>query len=44
MDYQEIANCYVRADRLGTLIDAFMGAPYATMVNRHYDPDGGSDR
>ncbi|MHB8187750.1 MAG: hypothetical protein ACYDDU_17100 [Dermatophilaceae bacterium] len=35
---------YVRADRLGTLIDAFMGAPYATMINPHDDPDGGSDR
>lgn len=34
---------YVQADRLEALIEALMGTDCMTMINPHYDPDGGSD-
>jgi hypothetical protein len=35
---------YIQAASPDSLVEAFMAAPYVTMINPHYDPEGGPDR
>jgi hypothetical protein len=35
---------YTQAASLDSFIEALMTAPHVTMINPHYDPEGGSDR
>lgn len=35
---------YVVADGLDSLVEALMATPNMTLINPHYDPDGGSER
>ena len=35
---------YVVADGLDSLVEALLATPNMTLVNPHYDPDGGSER